>query len=123
MKSLVAAWDVLVVDADPGVGELVKEQITGTGSGMAARVRVATSVDQARAEMKSKPADVMLVNLQINDNAGAELIRALRQKYPKTELIAVSRVKRSDVCLDAWRAGASDMIMAPLQAGDVQRTL
>ena len=125
MKSLVAAWDVLVVDADPGVGDLVKEQIMGTGaaSGMAARVRIATSVDQAQAEMKSKPADVLLVNLQINDNAGAALIRALRKKYPRTDLIAVSRVKRSDVCLDAWRAGASDMIMAPLQPADVQRSL
>jgi DNA-binding response OmpR family regulator len=119
MKSLVATWDVLVVDADPGVGELVREQ----SNGLAAQVRVATSVDQAQAEMKSKPADVLLVNMQINDNAGAELIRALRRKYPSTEMIAVSRVKRSDVCLDAWRAGASDMIHSPIQPHDVQRSL
>ncbi|MGN6370989.1 MAG: response regulator [Phycisphaerae bacterium] len=119
MKSLVAAWDVLVVDTDPGVGELVREQ----SSGLASRVRVATSVDQAQAEMKSKPADVLLVNMQINDNAGAELIRALRRKYPKTELIAMSRSKRSEVCLDAWRAGATDMILGPVQAEEVQRSL
>ncbi|HUO06936.1 MAG TPA: response regulator [Phycisphaerae bacterium] len=118
MKSLVSAWDVLVVDADPGVGELVKEQSNGL-----AQVRVATSVDQAQAEMKNKPADVLLVNMQINDNAGTEFIRALRRKYPGTELIAVSRVKRSDVCLDAWRAGASDMLLAPIQPNDVQRSL
>jgi response regulator of citrate/malate metabolism len=73
--------------------------------------------------MKNRAADVLMVNMQINDNGGVELIRSLRQKYPRTEVIAVSRVKRSEVCLDAWRAGASDMLLAPIQAGDVQRTL
>jgi response regulator of citrate/malate metabolism len=115
----VATWDVLVVDADPGFGELVKTQ----ANGLAGQVRVATSVDQARTEMKNRAADVLMVNMQINDNGGVELIRSLRQKYPRTEVIAVSRVKRSEVCLDAWRAGASDMLLAPIQAGDVQRTL
>ena len=122
MKSqtaLVAPWDVLVVDADPGFGELVKRQ----SNGMAGKVRVATSVDQAQAEMKHKAADVLLVNIQISDNAGMELIRSFHQKYPRSEVIAVSRIKRSEICLDAWRAGAADMLVAPIEPADVQRSL
>jgi response regulator of citrate/malate metabolism len=119
----VAAWDVLVVDADPGVGKLIQQQGIAAG-----QVRTATSIDQANAAMLSKPADVMLVNIQINDQStgesggGVGLIRALRAKYPHTEMIAVSKVRRSEVCIDAWRAGAADMLIAPLQAADVERS-
>jgi len=111
-------WDVLVVDADPGIGELVKKQ----AGAMASRVRHATSVDQAQAEMKARPADVLLVNIQINDNAGLSLIRALRKKYPQTESIALSRNRRGEVLLDAWRAGAADILIAPIQTTDLQRS-
>jgi response regulator of citrate/malate metabolism len=117
----VAAWDVLVVDADPGVGKLIQQQGIAAG-----QVRTATSIDQATAAMQTKPADVMLVNIQINDptgaNSGVGLIRTLRAKYPHTEMIAVSRVRRSEVCIDAWRAGAADMLIAPLPAADVERS-
>jgi response regulator of citrate/malate metabolism len=118
-----AAWDVLVVDADPNVGKLVQElRVTG-------QVRTATSIDQANAAMQSKPADVMLVNIQLTEQSGADaqgggagVIRSLRAKYPQTDMIAISRVRRSEVCIDAWRAGAADMLIAPLQAADVERS-
>lgn len=111
--------DVLVVDADLAVGELVKRG----GRGCVKQVRVATSVDQAQAAMKQKPADVLLVNLQISDNAGINLIKALRTKYPRVQTIAISKLKKSEVCLDAWRAGAADMLVGPLNASDIQRSL
>src|SRR5690242_8143989 len=98
VQSVVGTWDVLVVDADPSMGELVRN------SGFsAARIRTAASVDQANAEMKLKAADLVLVNLQINDNAGLNLIKSMRSDYPKSDMIAVSRIKRSELCLDAWR--------------------
>ena len=115
----VGSLEVLVVDADQGTGELVRKGISTLGG----RVRVAASVDQARAEMKSKPADVLVVNLQINDNAGLELIRSLRAKYPRTQSIALSRVKKSEACLEALRAGAADMLIAPFHASDIERSV
>ena len=115
----VTSLEVLVVDADPATSDLVK-QAAAEWSG---RVRIAASIDQANAEMKSRPADVLLVNLQINDNAGLTLIKSLRQKYPRTHAIALSRGRKSDTCLEAWRAGAADMLIAPFQPDDPQRSL
>ena len=50
----VGMWDVLVVDADPSVGVLVKSIAEQTAS----RVRTAASVDQAQAEMEGVFAQV-----------------------------------------------------------------
>jgi DNA-binding response OmpR family regulator len=116
--TVIGAWDILVVDADAAVGELVK---AGVSEG--SRVRVALSTDQALAEMKNRQAEVVLVNLQINDNAGLALIKSIRASNPRAEIIAVSRVKRSELCLDAWRAGAADFLAAPLAAPELKRTL
>src|SRR4051794_25151078 len=117
--TVIGTWDVLVVDADPALGDLVK----AAPNAATLRIRTAASTDQAQAEMKLKSADLVLVNLQINDNAGLALIKKMRAAYPKADLIAVSRVKRSELCLDAWRAGAADLLVAPIAINDLHRSL
>jgi DNA-binding response OmpR family regulator len=117
--AVVGTWEILVVDADPNVGEVVKR----AAGEWAARVRTAQSVDQAKAQMKFKAADVLLVNLQINDNSGVELIRAIRGDYPAAMLIALSRTKRSELCIEAWRAGAADMLVGTVAQEEVRRSL
>jgi DNA-binding response OmpR family regulator len=119
MAAAVGTFDVLGVDADPAIGVMVKSIADQATS----RVRTAVSVDQAQAEMKRKPADLVLVNLQINDSAGVQLIKTLKAKHPQSQVIAVSRVKRSELCLDAWRAGAADMLLTPVQPQDLKRSL
>lgn len=111
-------WNVLVVDSDPRLGQLVYEE---TRNLTEAAVRVATGVDAAEIEMRRNPADVLFVNLQIGDNGGLGLIKTFRSRWPRSQIIAVSRGRRSELCLEAWRAGASDMLVAPVGAEDVRR--
>jgi len=109
---------VLVVDADAKMLDLVRK-----AADSAAQVRLAASVDAAQVAMTRTPADVVLVNLQIADHAGTELIRTIKQKYPKSQIIALSRSRRSEECVDAFRAGAADMLLAPFSQADVQKAL
>ena len=113
------AWDVLVVDADPATGELVREG----GRRWIRSVRIARSVDEASLEMRTRPADLIVVNVQIDDNEGLALLRKLRKAHPHVEAIALARTKRTEICVDAFRAGASDMLVGPLTVEEVQRTL
>jgi response regulator of citrate/malate metabolism len=125
----VGSLDMLVVDADSATGELVRQGAAGFTAG--GRVRVASSQDQAQVEMKSRPADVLLVSLHIHDNSGLALIKSLHEKYPRTHIIALSRAsearrrasEKNNACLEAWRAGAADMLIAPFQPADLQRSL
>jgi DNA-binding response OmpR family regulator len=113
------AWDILVVDADPATGELVRQG----GRTRVGSVRLARSVDEASLEMKSRPADVVVVNLQINDNAGLELLRKLRKAHPAAETIAMSRLQRTELCVDALRAGATDMLIGTITPEDIRKSL
>jgi DNA-binding response OmpR family regulator len=112
------AGNVLVVDADARMLDLVRRAADST-----AQVHLAASVDAAQVAMTRAPADVVLVNLQIADHAGTELIRTFKRKFPRTQIIAVSRSRRSEECLDAFRAGAADMLLAPFAPADVQKAL
>jgi DNA-binding response OmpR family regulator len=112
------AGHLLVVDADSKMLDLVRQ-----AAQPGAQVRLAVNVDAAQAEMLRHPAGVVLVNLQIGDHAGADLIKSLRRRYAGTDIIALSRCRRTEVCLDAFRAGASDMLLAPIQVRDLQQAL
>lgn len=118
---------VLVVDADPQAGELMRNQLAAlerAGKGIrVGKVRVAASPDAAALEMRRQPADLLFVNVQVSDNAGIDLIRTFKRRWPRTQAVAVSRVKRSELCLEAWRAGASDLLTSPVQVEELKRAL
>ena len=102
--------DVLVVDADPRTGEVFRH---GVGE-EAITIRCATDVNQAALEMKRRPADMVVVNMQINDNSGLELLRRLHRAFPHTEAVAMTRSDNGAICLEASQAGASDLLMGPM---------
>lgn len=102
-----AVREILVVDSDPRTSEVIR----ATGEGASLTVRAATSLDQAALEMKRRPADMVVVNLQVNDNQGLDLLRGLREQFPRTETVAFSRLQTPELCLGAWRAGATDMLL------------
>lgn len=110
--------NVLVVDADAKMVDQVR-----LASQPGVQVRRAGSVDEAQAEMLRRPAGVVLVNLQIGDQAGVELIRTFRRRFTGADIIALSRSRRTEACVDAFRAGASDMLVAPIQTRDIERAL
>jgi len=119
LKSQTQVRDVLVVDADAKTGELVRQSLGEA----AVNVRAAASADQAQLEMQRRAPDLVLVNLQINGNDGVALLAKWRQTYPRTEAIALSRKTSSEICLRAWRAGACDMLVGPMDAAALQGCL
>jgi DNA-binding response OmpR family regulator len=114
-----AIRDILVVDTDSATAEALKPELGAHFQ----TLRFAASPDQAVLEMQRHPADLLLVNLQIGDQRGLELVAQWRKSYPHSEVIALSRLHRADVCLAAWRAGASDLLFQPLDKVAVEHCL
>jgi DNA-binding NarL/FixJ family response regulator len=126
-KAGVDALNILVADADPQVGAVIHQVgKAGGGGGEAAfvvkKLRVAINVDATLLEMKRDPADVVFVCVQIDDNAGLELIKTIRARFPRTAVVAVSRVRKA-AAGPAFAAGACDLLAAPADPADVQRAL
>ena len=111
--------DVLVVDSDHKTAALIRAGAQERGL----TVRAAASLEQATLEMRRHPADVLMVNLQVGDNEGLDLLTRLRDLFPRTEAIALSRVKNPEVCLRAWRAGATDILLGKADVQEVQACL
>ena len=128
-----AVWNLLIVDADAKVAEAVRKaagQVLQTAPNAsrpatagAPLVRVAGSVDAAEAELSRAPADVLLLNLEIGGRTGTDLIRQFKRRFPATDVVVLSRSRRNDTCVDAWRAGAGDFVHAPIAAGELERVL
>lgn len=108
--------DVLVVETDVKTTALIRAGAEARGL----TVRAAQDTQQALLEMRQHPADLLVVNLQVGDNDGLGLLEQFRKLYPKTEAIALSRVRNPELCLQAWRAGASDMLQGKLDPQEVK---
>lgn len=114
-EATAALQDILVVDADPRTCEAFGRSMAGK----AVTLRYAPTPEQARFELQRRPADLVLINVQIHDNAGLELLARIRRAYPKTDAIALTRQTSADVCLNAWRAGALDLLTMPMEPAAV----
>jgi DNA-binding response OmpR family regulator len=109
---------LLVVDADARTVDLVR-----TAARPGDQVRHAASLDAANAEMLRQPAQTVLVNLQIADHGGIDFIKTLKLRFGHADIVALSRSHRGEACLDAIRAGASDMLLAPFSPRDIEQAL
>ena len=110
--------EILVVDADGKSADAVR-RASPSGS----VVRIAKGVDQALCELQHKPADLVLVNLQVGDNAGVALLEKIRRTFPATTAVALSRSQAADACVEAWRAGASDILFAPVKVEEARQVI
>jgi DNA-binding response OmpR family regulator len=113
----VLALEVLVVDADPALFTAIKL------ADPASHHRAAVSTHDALLAMKHRPADILFLNLQIDDNTGLALLQTVRRIYPNTDVVALSRLRRNEVTLDAFRAGAFDVLFLPAPAAELEKLL
>ncbi len=145
------SWNFLLVDAEIGVANLLRAAVDAAPAASpsktpapgkfaksaapsaspsvtpsSASVRCAEGVAAAEAEMLRKPADVLFVNVHNHnprDHTGTQTIARLKERFPRTDIIALARAKRTDLCLDAFRAGASDMLLAPFGQKELRQAL
>lgn len=103
-------WEILVVDGDTHSTEVVRR-----AAPQPAHIRQAGDVAQALTALQHKPADLVLVNMQIQDNAGSTLVQTIQAQCPAARVVALTRAHNSDTCVGAWRAGAADILFAPLK--------
>lgn len=110
--------EILVVDADGKSADAIR-RASPTGS----VVRVAKGIDQALCELQHKPVDLVVVNLQVGDNAGVQLLERIKRAYPATTAVAMSRSQAAEACVEAWRAGASDIVFSPLKVEETRQVI
>jgi DNA-binding response OmpR family regulator len=118
LNAKVQVCDILVVDTDGKSAEVIRKAAPES-----AAIRTATGSEQALLELRKKPADLVLVNVQIQDNGGPALLETIRKSFPAVQAVALSRSHTADACISAIRAGAGDVLFAPLKIEETRSVI
>jgi DNA-binding NtrC family response regulator len=101
---------LLVIDDEPGMLALVERAVRSTGY----RVVSHTSAREALAMMTGQRADIALVDLQMPELGGLDVLRAIRQAQPQCGVILMTAHASVDSAIEAVKLGALDYLTKPL---------
>jgi DNA-binding NtrC family response regulator len=114
-----APTHVLVVDDDPTLRELLQEALAGWGC----EVAVAPTAPVALDLLQNRLFDVALVDVNMPEMSGIELLRRARHHDPALEVVIVTGDPRVSTAVEALKLGAYDYLAKPLVLDELQHLL
>jgi len=100
---------VLLVDDDPHMRRVIAQELMADERTML--VAQAGSVREGRKAIKQHEFDVLLVDLNLGDGEGFELIDYLKSNRPSAEAIVISIMENDDQVLHAFELGATGYLV------------
>ncbi len=104
---------VLVVDDDAAMCELIVDGLAAHGHEAAAFSDATSALDA----LDGQDFDVVLADLQLGDESGLDLCRAIVERRPELPVVVVTAFGSFDSAVAAIRAGAYDFINKPFELG------
>ena len=106
---------ILVVDDE----EVVRLSHIRTLASIHCNVEVVKSGDEALRMMEQRPADVVLLDLRMPGMDGMTVLKAIKQKWPETEVVIITGYPNIETAKEAVRLGAYDYLAKPLGPDEV----
>jgi DNA-binding NarL/FixJ family response regulator len=111
---------VLIVEDDGPTRQRIAEALSREPD---FRVRQAASVAEANSALAKALPDVLLTDLQLPDGSGMELIRHLRQKSERSEIMVISILGDETSVISAILLGANGYILKDAFPPDIADTV
>lgn len=108
-SELLSQCRILLVDDEDGFRDALIRRLRHRGL----HVDEARSGSDALERLPRNPADVVLLDIQLGDMDGRDVLRAMRRRGDDAAVIILSGHAYTDIALDAMRAGASDYLLKP----------
>lgn len=110
---------LLVVDDERPILSLIGAIAVGEG------FDVSTSVDgaDALAQLRRRPADLVLVDLRMPGVSGIDVLRAVREINPSCRVVLMSGFATIDSAVEAVRLGAADYLTKPFDLARLRKLL
>lgn len=112
------AYRILCIDDDPDFLIGMKMQLRGTCD-----LATATSIDAGLASLRSQPADLVLLDVNLGMESGVEGVRALKAAVPSVDVAMLSGERGPKVVAEAIRAGAIDYLTKPFESEELQAVI
>ena len=110
---------ILVVDDDP----TIRSSFTQVLADEETEVRAAASAEDALAKLDAQHPDVVLSDVRMPGLDGIALLRLLRERAPRIDVIIMTAYDDMPTAVAAMREGAFDFLPKPLDLDDLQRVL
>jgi two-component system, NtrC family, response regulator AtoC len=111
--------EVLLVDDDKDVLDLLSDLLTESGYA----VRRATNGERALASVEKTRPQLVIMDVQLPDQDGLTVLRALKRKHPELEVIVMTAFGGSSTAIQAIGEGAYDYVTKPFETDDLLATL
>jgi DNA-binding response OmpR family regulator len=107
---------ILVVDDERAVRMMLEAALRAQGY----RVQSVGSGGDARDLLVGEEFDLVLLDLQLGDTDGIEILREIKQTWPATEVILLTAHGSINSAISALRHGAFDYLLKPAQVNDIR---
>ena len=106
---------ILVVDDE----EVVRLSHIRTLASVHCDVEVVKSGTEAISVMERRPIDVVLLDLRMPGMDGMAVLKAIKEKWPETEVVIITGYPSVETAKEAVRLGAFDYLAKPLGPDEV----
>jgi DNA-binding NtrC family response regulator len=110
---------LLVVDDEQGILDVVGRFARRAGFDVIA----CSGGREAIAQMQTRRADLVMVDLRMPDVGGLDVLRAIRETDPHCQTVLMTGYASVDTAVEAIKLGASDYLSKPLDFGRVEQLL
>ncbi len=107
---------ILVVDDERAVRLMLETALRAHGY----RVETATSGADARMHIENEEFDLLLLDLQLGDVDGINILREVKERWPVTEVILLTAHGSINSAIAALRYGAFDYLLKPAQVTEIR---
>ncbi|KQO16287.1 Fis family transcriptional regulator [Acidovorax sp. Leaf76] len=101
---------ILVVDDEPDLRTLYELTLLREGY----RVQTASSVQEAREQLKAQRFDAVITDMRLPDGFGMELLQHLREQQRKERCVVMTAYGSAENAVEALRSGAFDYLTKPV---------
>jgi two-component system response regulator PilR (NtrC family) len=104
------AASILVVDDEPDLRTLYELTLLREGY----RVETASTVQEAREQLKTRRFDAVITDMRLPDGFGMELLQDLRDQQRRERCVVMTAYGSAENAVEALRAGAFDYLTKPV---------
>ncbi|MDH4425449.1 MAG: sigma-54 dependent transcriptional regulator [Acidovorax sp.] len=104
------AASILVIDDEPDLRTLYELTLLREGY----RVETASSVREAREQLRNQKFDAVITDMRLPDGFGMELLQDLREQQRRERCVVMTAYGSAENAVEALRAGAFDYLTKPV---------
>ena len=101
---------ILIVDDEPNIRQGLAEALQDQGY----EIEQAASGEAALELLKTKPFDLVLVDLVMEEMDGIEVLREINRQWPQTEVVIITAHGTIETAVKALKEGAYDYLTKPI---------